>query len=67
MKLWRLSVEMAVVGIAIVIMLLLVNGGNTTDVRMLRNVFLSGALLHLVFEAMGWNEWYVKHYTPLLR
>jgi len=23
--------------------------------------FLTGALLHIIFEALGWNKWYCKN------
>ena len=73
-NLQKLLVEMAVVGAALVVVSLVlssVQGENVHEVphlkSMVMGIFLSGALLHLIFEAGGVNDWYVKQYIPLLR
>lgn len=73
-NLQKLLVEMVAVGAALVVVSLMLSSIQGENVReaphlkgMVMGVFLSGALLHLIFEAGGVNDWYVKQYTPLLR
>lgn len=75
MNLHRLLIEMIVVGASLVAMSLLVSklmceknvltSPHSKD--MIIGVFLSGAFLHLIFEATGVNAWYVANYKPLLQ
>lgn len=75
MNLQRLLIEMVVLGISVVAMSLLVSKlmgeknvlSSPHSKDMIIGGFLSGALLHLVFEATGINEWYVHNYKPLLK
>ena len=69
----KLFVEMVVVGGALVIVSLAMSYIENRNVLraphlkdMVMGVFISGATLHFLFEAVGVNEWYVKQYTPLL-
>lgn len=71
----KLMIEMFVVGCSLVLMALALEyaqgrkiASNTPGVReMVTGLFVAGALLHVVFEGLGVNEWYVRQYTPLLK
>lgn len=72
MQLIRLLVEMAVVGLCMVFVSLLysvVLGENLRKIShlwpMIYGTFVTGALVHLLFEVTGVNQWYVQQYTPL--
>jgi len=73
MQLIRLLVEMSVVGLCMVVVSLLYSAVFGEDLRkishlwpMIYGTFVTGALVHLLFEASGVNQWYVKQYSPLL-
>lgn len=65
----KIIVEMIVVGISLVIMSLLITTMQGEDVTklphlqdMIFGTFVSGASLHLLFELVGLNKWYVDNY-----
>jgi hypothetical protein len=79
MNIPKLLVEMAVVGFGLAVLGLLVGYAwdyyKTSKVdwapKHLKSMFFgtafTGALFHFIFEYMGWNEWYVRQYKPLLK
>ena len=75
MNLTKLAIEMIVVGISLVVVSAVVSKQqgeeNLSQSKhwkdMVMWVFISGALLHFLFELFGINEWYVKRYKPLLK
>lgn len=71
MQLLRLLVEMSVVGLCMVLVSLVysvVLGENLRKIShlwpMIYGTFVTGALVHLLFEVTGVNQWYVQQYTP---
>ena len=68
----KLFIEMAVVGILLVIVSLgisTIQGENVLKLphlnEMVKGVFITGAISHLLFEISGVNQWYVSQYKPL--
>lgn len=67
----RLLLEMTIVGLALVAVSLAVavmEGQSLADTfiwPMVKGVFVTGALTHLLFEISGINEMYALHYTPI--
>ena len=78
MNLSKLSLEMAVVGVGLVIISLIVSylmeyaQGKPINWYpdhfwgMVNGTFISGALFHLLCEVGGVNQWYVNQYVRLL-
>ena len=72
----HLIIEMIVVGLALVFISLLVSYGTEYVMKgdvellpphflaMVTGTFISGALLHLLFEYFGINQYYVSQYEP---
>jgi len=72
-KIVRLIIEMIVVGLSMVIASLVISilqGENILKIEhlyeMTKGVFMTGALVHFVFEVSGMNEIYSKNYSRLL-
>lgn len=73
MQLLRLIIEMSVVGLCMVIVSLVYSVLLGEDLRrishlwpMICGTFVTGAIVHFLFEISGANQWYVNQYTPLL-
>lgn len=64
--------EMIFVGVALVIVSLGINllSGESISSKhvkpMIKGIFMTGAIAHLLFELFGVNAYYVKHYKPLM-
>jgi len=71
--LYKLLVEMVVVGVSMVLVSLLISIAQQENVfqkphfwPMVQGVFTTGAITHLFFELAGINQWYAKQYKRLI-